>query len=60
MNNISAEGIAYGMAVIDGKEKRFVLEAKQPYNKDDTGTYEGYMSEAMTVIEIAKMWDKRK
>lgn len=51
---LTVEQIAYGMACIDGKEKLFLTEREQPYNKDDTGTYEGYMSEAERVVEVGK------
>lgn len=51
---LTVEQIAYGMACIDGKGKLFLTEREQPYNKDDTGTYEGYMSEAERVVEVGK------
>lgn len=48
---INVEHLARAWAAIDGKLIVFNREKEQPYNKDDTGTYEGYMSEAESLIE---------
>lgn len=51
MLKINTEYLARAWAAIDGKLLVFDREKEQPYNKDDTGTYEGYLADAEQLVE---------
>lgn len=50
--------IARAWASIDGKLEEFDRECRNPNIENDTGTYEGYMTEAVELVARAMGYEK--